>query len=128
MALKRRPYSILLKLQSMEVAKETWKEAVARQFGMCMINVNELHRILGTTNLDKLEPHVIGFPREQLDDSLQESTGVGSAPLWIQIVCRGWHPIMGVLWNWVQESTLPVVFSVFPPPNISGCLKQMPGK
>ena len=90
---------------------------MARQFGMCMINVNELHRILGTTNLDELEPLIIGFPRERLDDSLQESTGVGSPPLWIQIVhvLRGWHPVMGVLWNWVQESTLPVVFSVFLP-------------
>ena len=39
----------------MEVAEKTSKEAAARQFRMCMIDGNELNRILENTNVDEFE-------------------------------------------------------------------------
>ena len=41
MASKRKVYLLVVKLQDIEVAEKTSKEAAARQFGMCMIDNNE---------------------------------------------------------------------------------------
>ena len=62
MASKRKAYSLVLKLQAVEVAEKTLKEAGARQFGMCMIGNNELNGTLENTNLDEFELPLFGSP------------------------------------------------------------------
>ena len=49
----------VLKLQVVEVAEKTSKEAVARQFGN---DDDELNRILENNNLNEFELPVIGTP------------------------------------------------------------------
>ena len=44
----------------MEVAEKILKEATARQFSMCIVDDDELNRILENTSLDKFELPVIG--------------------------------------------------------------------
>ena len=73
---------------------------------VCVRSTMKLNRILENTNLEEFEISVIGSPLQQL-----------------YMTCESCTVESGVLWNCTQESTLPMVYSAFPPPNINNaCL------